>query len=70
MEINYEKTMEVNIELKLNIDDEEDDLNHLKGQCDIDDENEIQEITAARNPMNNYRPVCVTCNQTLKLKMG
>ena len=39
-------------------------LNH------IDDEDEVQEITAARTPMKNNRPVCVTCNQTLVLKNG
>ena len=30
----------------------------------MDDENEVQEITAASTPMKNNRPVCVIFNQT------
>ena len=48
--VNYEKVIEVNNELKLNVDDQQDDIKHLKEQCDIDDEDEVKEITAARNP--------------------
>ena len=36
----------------------------------VDDTYEVQEITAARTPMENNRPVCVTCNQTLAVKNG
>ena len=59
MKVNYEKAIEVNDELKLNVYEEQDDINHLKEQCDIDDEDEFQEITAARTPMDNNKPVCV-----------
>ena len=41
----------MNNELKLNVDEQQDDIKHLKGQCDIDVEDEVQEITAAINPM-------------------
>ena len=40
----------------------------LKEQCDTDEEDEVQEITAARTPMNKDKPVCVTCNQTFAKK--
>ena len=39
-------------------------------QCDIDDKDEVQEITAAKKPMKKKKPVCVTCNQTLVTKNG
>ena len=41
-----------------------------KVKSDIDDSDEVQEITAARTQMKNNRSVCVTCNQTLALKTG
>ena len=39
----------------------------FKVQSDIDDADEVQEITAAKPPMKNKKPVCVTCNQQLAL---
>ena len=42
----------------------------FKVKSDIDDADEVQEITAARTPMKNNKPVCVTCNQPLALKIG
>ena len=60
----------MNNELKLNVDEQEDDLKHLKEECDIENEHEVQEITAARTPMKNNRSVCVTCNQTFVMKNG
>ena len=48
MEDNYENTIEVNNELKLNVDEQEDDLKHLKEQYDKDEEDKIQEIIASR----------------------
>ena len=47
----YEKAIKVNNDLKLNVDEQQDDIKHLKEQFDIYDEDEVQEITAARNPM-------------------
>ena len=64
----YEKVIEVNNDLKLNVDEQQDDLKHLKEQCDIDDENEVQEVTAARNLMKRNKAVYVTCNQTFAMK--
>ena len=64
-----EKAMEVNNELRLNVDEQQDDKT-LKVKSNIDDSDEVQEITAARTPMQNNRPVCVTCHQTLALKNG
>ena len=70
MEVNYENTIEVNNELKLNVVEQEDELKHLTEQCDIDDEDKVQEITVARSPMKINRPVCVTCNQTFTMRNG
>ena len=39
-------------------------------KSNIKDADEVQEITVARTPMINKKPVCVTCNQPLALKMG
>ena len=50
MKVNYEKAIEVNTELKLNVDRQQDDIKHLNEQCDIDDEDKVQEITAASTP--------------------
>ena len=46
----------------------QDDIKHLKEHCDIDGEDEVQEITAARTPMKKNRPVCVTCNKKFAIK--
>jgi hypothetical protein len=59
--------MEVNIELRLNVDELQDDKKCQK-ISDIDDADEVQEITATRTSMKKNKPVCVTCNKTLTLK--
>ena len=61
--------MEVNNELRIIVDEQQDDQT-LKLKSDIDYSDEVQETTAARTPMKNNRPVCVTCDQTLALKNG
>ena len=66
----YEKTIEVNNELKLNVDEQQDDIKHLKEQCDIDYEDEFQEITAATTPMKKKNQVCGTCYQIYATKNG
>ena len=71
MKVNYEKAIEVNNEFKLNVDEQQDNIKHLKEQCDINDigdMDEVQEITAVRTPMKKNRPVCVTCNPTIAIK--
>ena len=70
MKVNYENAIEVNNELKLNVDDQQDDIKHLKEQWEIYDEDEVQKITAARTPMKKNRPMCVTCNKKLAMKNG
>ena len=62
MKVNDEMAIELNNELKLNVAEQ------LQEQCDIDDEDEVQEITAARILMKKNRPVCVTCNPTFAIK--
>ena len=59
----FENTIEVNNELKLNVDEQQYAINHLKEQCNIYDEYDTQEITAARTPMKKKRSVCVTFNK-------
>ena len=55
MKVNNEKAIDVNNELKLNVDEQQDDIKHLAEQCDIDDEDDIQEITAAIIPMTKKK---------------
>ena len=42
--MNYEKAIEVNMELKLNFDEPEDDIKPFREKGDIDDEDEFHEI--------------------------
>ena len=49
--VNYELDMEVNNEGKSNVEYQQEDIKHLKEQWDIDDEDEVQKITAAKKPM-------------------
>ena len=51
MKVIYEKALVVNNDLNLNVGEQQDDIKHLKEQCDINDEDEVQEITTARNPI-------------------
>ena len=48
----------MNNEPKLNFDEQQVDIKHLKEQFDIYNEDEVQEITAAINPMKKKKP-CV-----------
>ena len=50
MKESSEKAMEVKHELRLIVDEQQDDKT-LKVKSDIDDSDEVQEITAARTPM-------------------
>ena len=56
MKESSEKAMEVNYDLRLNVDVQQDDKK-IKVNSDIDDSDEVQAITAARTPMNKNRPV-------------
>ena len=68
MKVNYGRAIEVNNDLKVNVVEQQDDIKHLKEQWDIDDDDEIQEITAAITPMKKKKPVCVPCNQTFTVE--
>ena len=63
MKESSDKAMEINIELMLNVDEQQDDK-IFKIKWDIDDSDEVEEITATRISMQN-RFVWVACNQTL-----
>ena len=69
MKESSEKDMEVNNELRLNVDELQEDKK-CKKKSDIDDADGVQEMTAARTPMKKNKHVCVTCNKTLALKNG
>ena len=55
MKVNNEKAIDVNNELKLYVDEKQDDIKHLEKQCDLDYEDDIQEITAALFPMKKKK---------------
>ena len=50
IKVNYDMAIQVNIELKLKVNNQQGDMKHLKEQCDIDDEDEVQKTTVARTP--------------------
>ena len=50
MKDSFEKAMHVHNELRLNVDEQQDDKT-IKFKSDIDDSYEVQKITAARIPM-------------------
>ena len=60
MKVNYEKTIEVNNQLKVNVDEQQDDIKDLKEQCNKEDKDKLQEI-----PMKKKISVCVICNTNL-----
>ena len=49
--------------LKLNVDKQQDEIKHLKYQCNTDDKDKVQEISGAKMPMEKNKSACVTCNQ-------
>ena len=57
MKDSSEKTIEVNNELKVNVNEHQEDKK-IKLQWDIDDSDEAPEITAARTPMKKKSCVC------------
>ena len=44
------KAIEVNDKVELNVDEQQDNIKHLKDQCDRDNEDDIQDMTAAITP--------------------
>ena len=64
MKVNNEKAIEENSELKINVNEQNVDMKHLKEKY----EDEVQQIIAARTPIKKNEPVCITCNQTFAMK--
>ena len=61
MKVNQYKTIEVNNQLKVNVDEQQDGIKYLKEQCNKD----------AGTPMKKKnKSVCVTCNKKLQNKIG
>ena len=67
-----EKAIEGNNYPKLNDDEQQVDVKHLKEQFDKKDKDEVQEITAAKksNEEKEKKTVCETCNQTSVTEKG
>ena len=65
MKVNYEKTIEVNNQLKVKVDKQQDKIKHLKEQCDKCDKDKVQEISGAATPTKKNKSLCVTCNKNL-----
>ena len=57
--VNSEKAIEVNNELIINVDEQHINMKHLKETCDIEDEDEGQQIIAARTLKKKHRLVRV-----------
>ena len=64
----YEKTIEVNSQPKVNVDEQHNDIKYLKEQCNKDDKDKIQEFLGPGTVMKKDKSVCVPCNQTLQKK--
>ena len=59
MEVNYDKAIQVNNELNVNVDDQQVDMKHLKEQYDVDDEDKVQKTTVGRTPIKKTVSLCV-----------
>ena len=56
----------MNNQLKVNVDEQQDDIKDLREQCKKEDIDKVQEISGAGTPMKKNKSVCVTCNKNLK----
>ena len=70
MKVNYEKTIELNNQLKVNVDEQQDDIKDLGEQCNKDDKDKVQKISGAGTLMKNNESVCVSCDKILRRKNG
>ena len=57
MKESSEKVMKINVELRLNVDEQQDDKT-FKLKSYIDDSDEVWEITAIRTPLKKWVSVC------------
>ena len=55
----------MNNQLKVNVDEEQNDIKDLKEQCNKDDKDKNQIISDAGTPMKKNTYVCVKCNWNL-----
>ena len=60
----------MNNQLKVNVDEQQDDIKHLGEKCNKDDKDKVQEISGAGTPMKKNKSVCVKCNENVKKKNG
>ena len=52
----------MNNQLKVNVDEQQNDIQDLKEQCNKD---KVQKISGAGTPMKKKKSVCITCNKNL-----
>ena len=55
----------MNNQLKVYVDEQQNDIKDLKEQCNKDDKDKLQEISGAGTPMKNNKYVCATCNKNV-----
>ena len=63
MKVNYEKTIDVNNQLTVNVDEKPNDIKDLKEQCGKDYKENVQKISGAGTPTKKNKFVCVICNK-------
>ena len=65
MKVNYDKAIPVNNKLRVNVDDQQVHMKHLKEQYDIDDKDKVQKTTVVRTPMKKSNILSNICNKIL-----
>ena len=65
MKVNYEKTIDVDNQLKVKVDEQQNDIKYLEEQCNKDDKEKPQKISGAGTPMKTNKYLCVTCDKNL-----
>ena len=68
MKVNYKKTIEVNNQIKINVDEQQVNIKYLKERCNQDEKDKVQEISGAGTPMKKDKYWCVTCNKNVQRK--
>ena len=71
--MNYKTAIEVNYELKFNVNELQDDIKSLQKQCDFNYEDYVQENTADKIPTKKEKKwpyVCLMCNKIFESNNG
>ena len=68
MKVNYEKIIEVNNHLKVNVDEQQNCIKDLKEEYNKDDKDKLHIISGAGTPMKKNKSVCLMSNKNLERK--